>query len=311
MKITTILCTYNRHQSLTAALESIARQRLPETTEWEVIVVDNNSTDQTREVAEEFCCTYPGRFRYVFEPHPGKSYALNTGIREAKGDVLAFMDDDVTLEADWLQNLTAALGGDEWVGSGGRVLPERMPSMPRWIPVQDRYGLAPLALFDLGTEGAPLTESPFGTNMAFKREMFTKYGGFRTDLGPQPGSEIRGEDTEFGLRLLRAGERLRYEPSAIVYHAVPKNRLQKRYFLSWWFDKARSEVRVAGSELKAQPAVGGIPLTMLRRLAVWTVRWTFALEPAYRFSCKLKVWGKLGEIAEFHRRSRAGRWQVG
>src|SRR5579862_1106876 len=105
MKITVILCTYNRHQSLAAALESIADQHLPAGADWEVVVVDNNSSDHTREVVDQYCRKYPNRFRYVFEPQPGKSYALNTGIREAKGDVLAFMDDDVTVEADWLQNL--------------------------------------------------------------------------------------------------------------------------------------------------------------------------------------------------------------
>ena len=72
--------------------------------------------------------------------------------------------------------------------------------------------------------------------------MFEKYGGFRTDLGPRPGSEIRSEDTEFGWRLLAAGERLRYEPSAVVYHSVSgESASDKQYFLAWWFDKARAE----------------------------------------------------------------------
>ena len=83
-------------------------------------------------------------------------------------------------------------------------------------------------LFDLGPEAGPLAEPPFGTNMAFPKRVFEKYGSFRTDLGPRPGSEIRGEDTEFGRRLLTRRERLRYEPSAVVHHQVAKNRLQKR-----------------------------------------------------------------------------------
>src|SRR4029453_17645691 len=98
------------------------------------------------------------------------------------------------------------------------------------MPLQDRYGLAPLAMFDLGNEPGELKESPFGTNMAFRASVFKTHVGFRTDLGPCPGSEIRSEDTEFGNRLLAAGERLWYQPSAVVYHAVPANRVQKRYF---------------------------------------------------------------------------------
>src|SRR5215469_11293809 len=119
MNITVILCTYNRCQSLRKALESIAASRLPESIEWEVLVVNNNSKDQTREVVEEFCRAYPGRFRYLFEPKQGKSIALNTGIREAKGEVLAFMDDDVIVEPTWLRNVTAPLERGELSGVGG------------------------------------------------------------------------------------------------------------------------------------------------------------------------------------------------
>ena len=80
MKITVILCTYNHCQSLRRALESAAALRLPESDEWEVLVVDNNSNDKTREVVQNFCCRYPGRFRYVFEQRQGKSQALNAGV---------------------------------------------------------------------------------------------------------------------------------------------------------------------------------------------------------------------------------------
>src|SRR5690349_7477494 len=99
--------------------------KLSESVEWEVLVVDNNSSDQTREVVDEFCRRYPGRFRYLFESRPGKSCALNAGVREARGAVVAFMDDDVTVEPTWLQELTAALHNGQWAGAGGRILPQR------------------------------------------------------------------------------------------------------------------------------------------------------------------------------------------
>jgi len=246
MEISVILCTYNRCQSLAKSLESLAATQMPESVSWEVLVVDNNSRDQTRAVVEDCSRRYPERFRYLFEPKQGKSHALNAGIQATKGEILAFVDDDVTVESTWLQNLTAPLRNGECAGVGGRILPEQNFSPPHWLPVQDRYALAPLALFDLGTEGGPLTEPPFGTNMAFQRKAFEKYGGFRTDLGPQPGNEIRSEDSEYGHRLLAAGEQLRYEPSAIVYHSVPPDRIQKPYHLAWRFDKGRSEIRQFG-----------------------------------------------------------------
>jgi glucosyl-dolichyl phosphate glucuronosyltransferase len=305
MKITVILCTYNRCKILAKALESISTSILPSEVAWEVLVVDNNSRDQTREVAEKFCSRFPGRFRYLFEPRPGKSYALNTGIREARGSVLAFTDDDVLVEPTWLQNLNAALEDGKWAGVGGRVLPEQTFSPPRWIPLKDRYALAPLAVFAPDIEAGPLSEAPFGANMAFEKQLFERYGGFRTDLGPRPGSEIRSEDTEFGDRLLAAGELLFYEPSAIVYHSVPPGRVRKGYFLAWWFDKARADIRATGIPSDTKWFVAGIPLYLFRRLAMWILRWLFAFQPAKRFSCKLKVWGVAGTILECFRQSRA------
>jgi len=308
MNVTVILCTYNRCESLMRALGSVALSRLPESVAWEVLVVDNNSSDQTRDAVADFSTQYPGRLRYVFESQPGKSYALNRGIAEAQGEVLAFMDDDVTVGSAWLHNLTAPLLSGRWAGCGGRILADWGGfAPPRWLPEKAPYNLGPLVSFDLGLEAGLLTEPPFGTNMAFRKVMFGKYGGFRTDLGPRPGSEIRREDTEFGRRLLVAGEQLWYEPSAIVQHIVPQSRLRKQYFLNWWFDHARTHVREFGLPPDNKVVVAGIPLPSLCRLAVWTARWMFELRPSRRFSNKISVWSIAGQIAEFYHQQYAGK----
>ena len=304
MNTTIIVCTYNRCKSLAKTLESIAILRVPGSLEWEVLVVDNNSTDQTRAVVEGFSCRYPGRFRYLFEPQQGKSCALNAGIQAARGQILAFTDDDVTVEPAWLQNLTSSLTNGVWAGAGGRTLPEKTFSAPRWMASEDRYALGPLAMFDLGCEPRELIEPLFGNNMAYRREAFEKYGNFRTELGPCPGSEIRSEDTEFGQRLLSAGERLRYEPSAVVYHAVPPNRIQKRYFLAWWFDKGRAEIREFGVPTDTKWFVAGVPLYLFRRLIVWTLRWMCGSSPSRRFFGQRQLWWVAGTILECHRQSR-------
>ena len=310
MNITVILCTYNRCESLTKALASIALSRLPESVSWEVLVVDNNSRDQTGDVVADFCRRYPGRFRYLFESHPGKSYALNSGIAEAQGDVLAFTDDDVTVEPMWLQKLTAPLLSGEWSGCGGRILPEWSCTPPRWLPDGERCPLAPLAVFDLGLEARRLAECPFGVNMAFPKAMFAKYGGFRTDLGPQPGSQIRCEDTEFVSRLFAGGEQLWYEPSAIVYHPVPPNRLRKKYFLDWWFDKARADIRAFGVPAHFKLVLAGIPLRFFRGFAVCTARWMLAVRPSRRFSNKISVWVLAGQILECYRQTHSAQHQA-
>jgi glycosyltransferase involved in cell wall biosynthesis len=311
MKTTVILCTYNRCQILGTALSSVAAQKLPEALEWEVLVVDNNSSDQTREVVESFCMRYPGRFRYLFEPVPGKSYALNSGVRAARGEILAFMDDDATVEPMWLQNLTGALHDGAWAGAGGRTLLAGSFSPPPWLALDGPYpmGGALAGLFDLGDKPRELHVAPNGNNMAFQKKMFDAYGLFRTDLGPSPHKDIphSNEDTEFGRRLMAAGEKLRYEPSAVVYHPALKDRIHKDYFLVWWFDHGRALIREKGR----RPPVWGIPRHYLSipkmigiHLSVRVARWMWTLNPRRRFSWKCGAWVMAGEIVETYRLAR-------
>src|SRR5260370_27931848 len=246
MNLTVIIVTYNRCQSLAKTLESVAVSSLPTSVEWEVLVVDNNSTDHTLQVVQDFRSRYPGRFRYLREPNPGKSFGLNAGILASRGDILAFIDDDVTVESTWLQNLAAALQSGDWAGAGGRILLERNFSPPRWLSLEGPCNMGGmLAGFDLGDKPGELQEAPYGTNMAFRKSMFEKYGLFRTDLGPSPNRQIPrpNADTEVGRSLMAACERLYYEPSAVVHHPVPQDRLTKEYFLAWWFDYGRATSR--------------------------------------------------------------------
>jgi glycosyltransferase involved in cell wall biosynthesis len=310
MTITVILCTYNRSGVLAKALDSLACSRVAEATEWEVLVVDNNSRDQTRAVVKEFCRREPGHFRYLFEPEPGKSYALNRGIREARGEILAFLDDDITVEPDWLQNLASAFNHAEWSGVGGRTVPDRNFSPPGWLPFREPYFFGGIlcALFDFGDQPGELHQAPYGANMAFRKTMFEKYGGFRTDLGPSPNREIPrpNEDTEFGRRLMAAGERLWYEPTAIVYHPILEERLNKEYFLSWWFDFGRALIRERGP----RPSFYGIPryyLSIPRMLSthlpIRVLQWLCTWNPSDRFFKKCWVRMTLGQIVEIYRTS--------
>lgn len=305
MNYTVILCTYNRCQSLLTALESIARSELPDSISWELLILDNKSTDATREIAEEFCRRDPNRFRYIFEPLSGKSNALNRGIREARGKILVFVDDDVTADSNWLFFLTRPLHDRVWAGVGGRISapPDFQP--PSWMALDGPYAMVGvLALFDRGPKGVELHEPPYGTNMAFRKEVFEKHGGFRTDLGPRPGTELRGEDTEFGRRILAAGERLWYEPSAIIHHPVPRNRLKQGYFLEFLFDHGRAMIR---------ETFGGRPIWLFPsryfkllniaffRLPRRILHWFLSIERRQRFHRKAMVWMTFGQLVELLR----------
>lgn len=304
MMVTVILCTYNRAGSLGTALESVVASALLSSMDWELLVVDNNSRDRTREVINDFCLRYPERVRYVFEAQQGLSNARNAAIRQARGEILAFVDDDVTVEPKWLDNLTAALRDGPWAGSGGRILPPKGFAPPPWLALRGPWGQGGVlcALFDMGDSAEQLQkEPPYGTNMAFRKEMFEKYGGFRTDLGRCGTGLIGNEDTEFGRRLMAGGERLRYVPSAVVYHSVPAERLNKRYFRAWWFAFGRAQMREEGPRTK----VWGIPRfyfslpnIALRFLLPEVVRSLLARNPHERFRRQCFACRMAGNMAE-------------
>lgn len=304
MKITVIVCTYNRCQRLPVTLESIASQSFQRPVEWEVLVVDNNSSDQTAQVVQEFSRRYPGRFRYLFEPRQGLSQARNAGVQAARGDILVFTDDDVTFEAGWLQSLTSELADGAWAGAGGRILRKWTCPPPEWLSIQGPYERMsfPVFTFDKGTAQGELDDFAAGANMAYRKEVFEKYGGFRTDLGRCGDGLLAGEEVEFARRLRAAGERLRYEPSAVVYHPVEDFQLSKQYFLTFWFDAGRSGARIASSR-----PVWGIPRRYLRvvRMTAYlpakALGWMLAFNPRRRFYYKVQVWEIAGGLAECFR----------
>jgi glucosyl-dolichyl phosphate glucuronosyltransferase len=299
IKITVIVCTYNRCRKLHHTIKSVADQAISPSLRWEILIVDNNSIDETHQVVEELQGRYPGQIRYILEPKKGVSYARNAGIQEARGEILAFIDDDETAHPDWLRNLTESLHSGEWCGVGGRVVPPPF-SPPPWLAPASSFNCGPLAIFNPRQEAGELHEPPFGANMAFRREVFERFGGFRTDLGRAGGNMISNEDTEFGRRLLDAGLRVRYEPLALTYHPIEENRLHKGYFLSWWFNKGKSDVRESGIPAD-QKSFLGIPIRWLAALTTGVMRWVVAFGPSKRFTLKLLVWACAGQVTEsFH-----------
>jgi glycosyltransferase involved in cell wall biosynthesis len=270
MDITVLICTHNRCELLRQALGSIAASQLPPGVEWEIVVVDNNSSDGTNRVVAEANEAHPGRFRYLLEPVQGKSVALNAGIREARGGIIAFTDDDVTVAPDWLARLTANLDGGEWAGAGGRVLPVWRSPKPKWLP--DFGGWDGVSVqFDPGGPAGELKIPPIGANMAYRKEVFAACGGFSPGLGPIAGRlSFAVEDTEFGSRVVASGRRLRYEPEAVVYHPVAPHRARRAFVLKWFFAKGRSDAQLNHPHDK--PCLAGVPLRLFGRIFACAVR---------------------------------------
>ena len=230
MMLSLAICTYNRAPLLPRALDSVTSQS-GAAEEFEILVVDNGSTDQTREVVAKYQHK-DSRIRYVVEPKPGIAQARNRALAEARGEYLAFLDDDAWADPDWLENLLAPIQAVSpapecvvgpvslvWEGNRPDWFPDRFESL------LCRYEMGAVPRF-LDANGYLLT-----TNSLFHRETLLRLGGMRTDLGHRRKALIGGEDNDIFNRLIANGHRVYYQPAARVNHPVPKERQTRRFLL--------------------------------------------------------------------------------
>ena len=237
MKFSIVIPTFNRAADLRATLDSLAA--LSVQAPWEVVVVDNNSSDGTRSVVEAAAPGFPVELRYHFEATQGRSAALNAGIRRCRGDIVVTTDDDVRVPADWLERAGQALDelGCDYVG--GRVLPLWGAPRPEWIPDHGGRQWAVIALLDYGTMPIPFFtqahRAPLGVNMAFRRKAFDLAGFWNNDVGRRKGTLLGQEVREWMRRAQAAGLRGSYAPSLVVQHVIPAERLTKGYFRRWYY----------------------------------------------------------------------------
>lgn len=274
--VTILICTYNRASLLGPTLDSLARIEAPGVG-WDVLVVDNNSTDDTRSVVERRQAVYPVPLLYRFEPRQGKSHALNTGIEQAAGGVIAFTDDDVRVPPGWLEAaVRPLLDANEFAYTGGPVIPlwERLP--PRWLDPAGNLG-GTIAVKNHGGNMFVFEEerkTPLGVNMAVRREWFAKVGGFNPQFGRRGNSLLGQEQAEFFYRSRAAGGRGLYVPRMVLEHHVPGVRLTHSYFRRWWYWKGISQARLhrlhgrteLGLDLSRVRRSFGVPLFIIRAL---------------------------------------------
>jgi glycosyltransferase involved in cell wall biosynthesis len=232
-EVSVVLSTYNRADRLPAALNALLAQTgdVP----YEIIVVDNNSTDDTAAVVHPIARASAGRVRYAFEPRQGLSHGRNAGIALARSPIIAFTDDDVRVSADWIQQLKRAFDEHPEAGYvGGRVLPHWLAPPPSWLTTAH---WAPLALQDYGSEthisGRERAVCLVGANLAFRQQVFARVGLFTASLGRVKDGIGSTEDHDLQLRAWRAGLNGLYIPSIVVAADVTPDRLEKRYHRRW------------------------------------------------------------------------------
>jgi glucosyl-dolichyl phosphate glucuronosyltransferase len=289
-----IIPTFNSAQLLAQTLDAIAgRSRLPH--RWEVIVVDNNSTDDTRNVVAVRAASFPVSLRYVFEPAQGRSHALNAGIRASQASALVFTDADVVVDESWLPAAVHPLLSGDVDYTGGPVRPIWGAARPDWLPM-DRTDLwGTVAILDYGSEPFVFEERrrvPLGANMAVRRTLIDRIGFFDGRLG-RSGTKLLGQEVpEFLGRARSAGARGLYVPEMAVNHHVHAWRLNKQYFRRWWYGKGRSRavldrirpIDELGVDLSSARRLAGVPLFMLRGALMDAVGWLMdRADPAERF----------------------------
>src|SRR5262245_4735180 len=211
MDISVVIATYNRCASLMATLRSLANSQVPAGLLCEVIIVDNNSTDETRATVNGFIDSGQQNARYLFEQQQGKSVALNNGVREAKGKIIAMTDDDCVVDSRWIASILQEFTSDaDLAAMGGRVeLYNRMDQPMKVRVSKQRRVIAP---FD------PCSPPIIGCNVAFKREIFDAIGYFDPDFGPGSNHQLVVEDVDFLYRVCKSGFKIVYCPDVLVYH---------------------------------------------------------------------------------------------
>jgi len=233
-----IICTYNRAEALDQVLAGLSVQTAPANS-FEILVVDNNSTDHTREIVERWGSKLPN-LRYLFESRQGLSYARNRGLEEAQAPIIAFLDDDAVPEPPWLSSLltTYQTITPAPAAVGGKIL-------LRWEGGQRPAWMHPDLMHSLGFQdyGEEIRQVPHinGGNMSFRADLVRRYGGFDVRLGRRGEAQFTSEESELQLHLRQDGHSIYYQPQAVVWHLIGRERQRPEYFLNRFYGHGVSD----------------------------------------------------------------------
>lgn len=246
VRLSLVIATFNRSASLLTLLESVVAQTTPRS-EWECVVVNNNSTDDTAARFADFAARHPEyNIRMVEETNQGLSYARNRGIRESEGEYVAIVDDDERIAPDFIAAYIRLFDSKpEAQAAGGPIVAEYPTGRPRWM---SRYTERPIAnTMHFGDEVCefPRGRVPGGGNMAIRRSAVRRYGVFDTSLGYVGESLVGGEESDLFERLQIAEAKYYYVPEAVMYHIIPAEKLTIDYLRRLSYNVGVSQLRRA------------------------------------------------------------------
>jgi hypothetical protein len=280
-EVSVVITTHNRSALLRQALDCVLEQATR--VAYEVVIVDNNSHDDTRQVVERYVDQQRAAVRYVFEPRQGVSHGRNAGIRRARAGLVAFIDDDCCAAMDWIGTIRTVFRDRPEIDCiGGKVLPCWTTSPPAWL---NRRHWSPVALTDHGERVLTLSAARplclIGANLAVRREVFDRVGLFSPDFS-------RSEDHEWELRFYSAGKQALYVPALVTTTHVPPHRCTKAYHRRWHAEHGRDCAAMRLNEridrsgaltpvVQSPLAVYGIPPFLYRELIGAACAWCGAL----------------------------------
>ena len=305
--ITVLICTHNRAALLSRVLDSLNRAKRP-AGGAEILAAANACTDETHALLEAYARDPGGRLplRWIAEPAPGKSHALNRAIRDIRTPLTAFVDDDHRVDENYLVAIEEA--ANKWPDAGlycGRILPDWDGTEQAWVHDEGPYRIYPLPVprYDQGMEARTITPEegpiPGGGNLVVRRNVFGLAGQFSTDLGPHGHDLGGGEDSEYVLRAMARGARCQYAPGILQHHYVDAERLKLSYLLKKSYQRTRSTARIHGN--------GRVPLYMWRKLAEYGFHSLFSLAWAKRRFFWVRSAAALGEVAGRRESSHRGK----
>ena len=245
LDVSIVIPTYNRSKLLPKLLDSLEKMLIPEGLSYEIILVDNNSRDNTKEIVERFIRDGIRNFRYVFEQDQGSSCSRNRGIREAEGEIIAFTDDDQLVDPMWISSLWKTFQEYDADCVGGRItylVPESAPGWLKELLAYDRpRGIGQLNLGPEAFIAKQISDLPKGGNMAFRKDCLVACGAFDIRLGKKGNTLLgSGEETKLVNKVFESDYRVIYQPNAIVYHLLNTQRLSKAYWRKSFFDMGRT-----------------------------------------------------------------------
>jgi glucosyl-dolichyl phosphate glucuronosyltransferase len=227
--ISVIISTFNRAEFLPACFKSLSNQTLSKD-EFEIILIDNNCTDTTAQICKDFIDDHKDiKFRYIIETNQGLSFARNRGIIESAGEVVTFLDDDAYADEDFLKSIVIFMEKNKKVVSvGGRILLHFETRPPEWL---NKYLASLLGYFNPSKNVFQFNKKnyPRGSNMTFRKEIFSKIGYFNTDLGRKGGNLEGSEEKDLFTRIYSINEIVYFLPQTLVHHVIPEERTKPAF----------------------------------------------------------------------------------